>query len=70
VVFLGTDEAANINGCTFNVGGGEISLLSEPVPYRSIYKEGIWTVDELCELIPKTLAAGLVNPSPPQPPKE
>ncbi len=70
VVFLCTDEAADINGCTFSVGGGEIHLYSEPQYWRSIYKEGIWDVDELCQLMPRTLAVGLVNPSPPQPPKE
>jgi len=66
VVFLCTDEAANINGYTFNVGGGEIHLMTDPTPMRTIYKEGIWTVDELCEVVPKSLAVGLVNPSPPQ----
>jgi len=70
VVFLCTDEAANINGYTFDVHGGEIGLYSEPIQVRSILKEGIWTVDELCEIVPTTLAAGLVNPSPPQQPKE
>ncbi|MBE0415630.1 MAG: SDR family NAD(P)-dependent oxidoreductase [Dehalococcoidia bacterium] len=69
VVFLCTDEAANINGCNFSVGGGDIRLFSEPQHIRSIHKKGIWTVDELCELVPTTLAAGLVNPSPPAPPK-
>jgi NAD(P)-dependent dehydrogenase (short-subunit alcohol dehydrogenase family) len=69
VVFLCTDEAANINGCTFDVHGGDIALYSEPGNFRSIYKKGIWTVDELCELAPKSLAQGLVNPSPPAPPK-
>lgn len=66
MVFLCTDEAANINGRTFFVGGGEVSLNSEPENFRSIFKDGIWTVDELCELVPKTLAVGLVNPSPPK----
>ncbi len=67
VVFLCTDEATSINGRTFFISGGEVALTSEPESFRSIFKDGIWTVDELCELIPKTLAAGLVNPSPPQP---
>jgi len=66
VVFLCTDEAANINGCTFTVSSGELHLLSEPQPIRSIYTQGPWTVDELCELVPKSLAKGLVNPSPPK----
>ena len=70
VVFLCTDEAANINGRNFLVTGGNVSLYSEPENWRSIFKEGIWTVDELCDLVPKTLGAGLINPSPPQVPKE
>jgi len=66
-VFLATDAAADINGCVFFVGGGQISLFPEPKPIKTIYKEGRWTLDELLELVPKTLASDLVNPSPPQP---
>lgn len=73
VVYLATDEAANINGCVFIVGGGQISIMPDPVPVRSIYKdvftEGKWTLDELSAIIPATIAAGLVNPVPPVPPK-
>ena len=66
VVYLCTDEAASINGCTFDLQGGNIGLYSEPTVIKSIHKDGIWTLDELSSLIPKTLAAGLVNPSPPK----
>ena len=66
VVFLCTDEAANINGRTFSVMGGEVHLYSEPEYIRSIYTKGAWTVDELCELVPVSLASGLDNPSPPK----
>ena len=66
VVYLCTDEAAGINGCTFELRGGEISLYADPVPVKSIYKEGIWTLDELCDIVPKSLASGLVNPAPSQ----
>ena len=66
VVFLCTDEAANINGCTFQIRGGEVHLMTDPVAIKSIYKAGIWTVDELCKLAPMSLALGLVNPSPPK----
>ena len=69
VVFLATDAAANINGCTFGAAGGTISLHTDPVPVKSIIKQGRWTLDELLNIMPTTLAAGLVNPSPPQPPK-
>jgi NAD(P)-dependent dehydrogenase (short-subunit alcohol dehydrogenase family) len=67
VVYLATDEAANINGCNFLITGDQVALYSEPVPARTIYKTGIWTLDELCAAVPGTLAAGLVNPAPPEP---
>jgi len=67
VVYLATDEAAGINGRTFLLTAGQVSLYTEPVPEKTIYKDGMWTVDELAAVIPATLAAGLVNPAPPQP---
>jgi len=70
VVYLATDEAANINGCTFLVTGDQIALYSEPLPVKTIYKAGAWTLDELSAIVPSTLAAGLVNPAPSQPPKQ
>jgi NAD(P)-dependent dehydrogenase (short-subunit alcohol dehydrogenase family) len=70
VVFLATDEAAGINGRNFLVAGGQISLYCEPVAEKTIYKEGSWTLEELSAVVPGTLAADLVNPSPPQPPKQ
>ncbi len=70
VVFLATDDAAGINGRNFLVSAGQISLYSEPVAEKTIYKEGIWSVDELADVVPNTLAAGLVNPAPTQPPKQ
>ena len=69
VVYLSTDEAANINGCTFWVGGGRIGIYSEPEVRSWINKDGMWTLDELVKIVPVTLARGLVNPYPPQPPK-
>ena len=67
VVYLASDPAANINGQVFRAAGGEITLYSEPVRMKPIFKgEGKWTQAELAEVIPKTLAAGLVNPAPPE----
>ena len=70
VVFLCTDEAAGINGRTFDIGGGNVGLYTEPENWRSIFKPGLWTVDELCDLIPRTLTKGVENLSPPAPPKQ
>jgi 3-oxoacyl-[acyl-carrier protein] reductase len=70
VIFLATDAAANINGCTFFAGGSQISLMSDPVVTKTIYnKTGAFTLDDLLAIVPGSLAAGLVNPSPPQPAK-
>ena len=71
VVWLATDAAANINGYVFASRGGAIDLCYHPMPgEKTIYKEGRWTLDELDHIMPTTLAAGLVNPAPPQPPKK
>lgn len=70
IVYLATDAAGNFNGRVFSVSGGNISLLSNPTAVNSIRKEGRWTLDELLEKIPTTLAEGVVNPAPPQPSKE
>lgn len=59
MVFLCTDLAGNISGRTFNVFGGQISLYSEPELERTIFKSGRWTVEELMEVGPGTLGAGL-----------
>ena len=62
VLYLATDEAANINGRVFGCCGGRVTLYSEPEEVKAIYKDhkkdGPWTLDELIELIPKTLARG------------
>ena len=66
-VFLACDEAWNINGKIFYVAGGRISLAHEESPMRQIQKQGMWTVDELRDLVPSQLTYGLTNPAPPAP---
>jgi len=67
VVYLATDAAAGINGRTFFVGGGEVGLYSEPAIVTSIFKDGVWTVKELVDIMPKSVAKGFPAPAPPQP---
>jgi NAD(P)-dependent dehydrogenase (short-subunit alcohol dehydrogenase family) len=70
IIYLCTDEAADINGQVFDVTGGNIAIYSEPVKKRSIVKEeGLWTVEELIEQVPRVLLKGYKNPAPPQPAK-
>jgi NAD(P)-dependent dehydrogenase (short-subunit alcohol dehydrogenase family) len=66
-VFLATDAAWNINGKIFYVAGGRISLAHEETAMRQINKNGMWTVDELREMVPSQLVYGLTNPAPPPP---
>ncbi len=70
IVWLASDASANVNGRTFFVQTGRIALYSEPVQEKMIEKQGGFTIDELFEKMPTTLAADLVNLSPPEPPKE
>lgn len=69
VVYLATDAAANVNGRTFFVGGGEVGLYSEPAIISSIFKDGVWTVKELVDIMPKGITRGFPPAPPPAPPK-
>jgi NAD(P)-dependent dehydrogenase (short-subunit alcohol dehydrogenase family) len=59
VVWLCTDAARDVNGCTFSVFGDRVSLLAEPRPKATIEHEGGWTLDELDRVAPVDLIAGL-----------
>ena len=59
VAYLCTEEAAALNGKVIGCGGGRMALYSDPVEIRGLYKDhvkaGAWTVDDLVNLVPKTL---------------
>ena len=67
VVWLASDDAANVNGRAFYVQTGRIGLYSEPVMEKQLVKAGGWTIDELFNFMPITMTWELVNPDPPQP---
>ena len=69
IAYLASDLAQDVNGQTFLVYGGNITLLSLPRRVRTIFKNDQWTLDELLELVPQHITRGLPNPSPPQPPR-
>ncbi|MFC2012054.1 SDR family NAD(P)-dependent oxidoreductase [Chloroflexota bacterium] len=65
LIYLCTDEAADINGQVFDVTGSNIAIYSEPVKIKAINKkEGLWTVEELIEQVPEMLLQGYKNPAP------
>jgi len=59
VVYLASDHASNVSGCTFLIKKGLIQLYSDPMPVRTIYKPDRWTVTELIDIMPKSLTYGL-----------
>ena len=70
VGYLASDYASNINGQTFLVWGGEVSLMSQPRPERSIYNpDGHWPTDALAPLAAGYLTRDIPNPAPAQPPR-
>ena len=60
IVYLATDEASQVSGTVFAAAGnGEFRIYSEPEEKNLIKKEtGLWTVDELVEVVPKGLLEG------------
>jgi NAD(P)-dependent dehydrogenase (short-subunit alcohol dehydrogenase family) len=66
VVYLASDNARSINGQTFLVRGGVVSLLNYPAPARTITKLSRWTPEELAAIFPSTFGMDLVNPAPRQ----
>jgi NAD(P)-dependent dehydrogenase (short-subunit alcohol dehydrogenase family) len=66
-VYLCTDDAWNINGKIFHVGGGNVALASEETIERQITKDGKWELAELVSLVPAQLLSGVANPAPPPP---
>jgi len=63
VVWLCTDAAANITGCTFQIGDGQVALYSEPDLERSAFRKEGWTIEELEALAAsRYLTGGLRNP--------
>ena len=69
-VYLCTEAAGSVTGQVIGTSGWPMTLYSPRHVIKSIHKEGRWTLDELDDLIPISLGAGLVNPVPPQPPRQ
>lgn len=60
VVYLATDQAANINGRVFSVQHGEIGLECLLKDEEVITRDGAWTIEELVKTVPTTLAKDLL----------
>jgi len=59
VTYLASEAAGNVNGCIFEVFNGHIGIYAEPPPVRQIiWKDGLWTPEELADIMPQTLTRG------------
>ena len=68
VLYLCTNEAANITGHLFRILGGHIAHCWLPLDRTYIKKpEGLWTIEELSEQVPKVLLKGYEDPMEPLP---
>lgn len=66
VAYLASEEAGGVNGATFTIRHGELGIFPDPLPVRTIFKDGTFTVDEIARIFPNTLGKGLINPAPPE----
>jgi len=55
VLYLATDEAAGINGQVIGASRGRVALYSWPTEIKGLYKDGVWTLEELAQLVPRSL---------------
>jgi NAD(P)-dependent dehydrogenase (short-subunit alcohol dehydrogenase family) len=55
VAYLASDQAQDITGQTFAIGGERLALISNPSPLREVYCPGGWSMEKMLELFPQTL---------------
>jgi hypothetical protein len=63
LLYLCTDDAANITGSLFTVYGNTVQLHQQPIIMNTIAKAGseFWTVDELRAEVPRNLLVDYQN---------
>ena len=66
VAYLCSEPAGGITGQVIQTSGWDMSYLSARHIVSAVHKDGFWTLDELEDLLPFTLGAGVKNPAPPQ----
>lgn len=62
VVFLASDDAANVSGQCFGASGYRITRYTHIVPDRIVAGAGPWTVEKLAEEFKRTLGSDLIPP--------
>jgi NAD(P)-dependent dehydrogenase (short-subunit alcohol dehydrogenase family) len=59
IVYLASEQGANITGQMIGTSRGRVALYSWPTEVKGLYKEGIWTPEELVKLVPRTFGQDL-----------
>ena len=59
VTFLASDMAENITGWTVGIIGDRLSLIEDPVPVKTVFNEGGWTLDKVAAWWPETFGTEL-----------
>lgn len=59
MVYMSSDDSAQISGSVFNVGGANVGIYADPDIRRAVTKSGgRWTVEELKQQLPRSVLAG------------
>jgi hypothetical protein len=62
VAWLGTDEAAGITSEIFHTGYGGVAIMQQPKVIKQFRKAtGVWTLDELDDVVPQLIEAKKAN---------
>lgn len=59
IVYLMSEEATGINGCTFRAAGDEIGIVSDPEIYRLGFNDGGWSPERIAAKFRDTVADGV-----------
>ena len=66
VVYLASEQADHVNCCVFEVWGGHVGIYRDPPEVEQVlWKDGVWSAEELVDLMPTTLTRGKVRELPP-----
>ncbi len=66
VTYLASDAAQAVNGHLFAAYGYNVALMSQPKIIKTLRADHRWTVEELCELVPRAFGEELAeNPNQP-----
>jgi hypothetical protein len=62
VIFLASDEAAEVTGQVFGSEGYSVTRYYHMSPERTVYNRGPWELDEFFKVMKRTLARDLRKP--------